>query len=65
MKKRVYKQATGNNTSSGNCENSNEVSSLKQHMQSLIDSKNKLKSQPQIERKTLKVCVLFFSLKIN
>lgn len=43
------------NKTSDNNENSNEISSLKQHIQSLIDSKNKLESQHQIERKTLKV----------
>lgn len=43
------------NKTSDNNENSNEISSLKQHIQSLIDSKNKLESQHQIERKTLTV----------
>jgi hypothetical protein len=35
----------------------------KQHIQSLIDSKNKLQSQHQIERKTLKVWMI--SVKTN
>jgi predicted nucleic acid-binding Zn-ribbon protein len=43
------------NKTSDNNENSNEISSLKQHIQSIIDSKNKIESQHQIERKTLKV----------
>jgi predicted nucleic acid-binding Zn-ribbon protein len=43
------------NKTSDNNENSNEISSLKQHIQSIIDSKNKIESQHQIERKTLTV----------
>ena len=52
------------NKTSDNNENSNEISSLKQHIQSIIDSKNKIESQHQIERKTLTVWE-FFYVKTN
>ena len=36
-------------------DNSNEIVDLKQHIQTLVESKNKLETQHQVERRVLKV----------